>query len=84
MSIAQRIIAPVHSAAPSSDAHSPGRAGEYLTDGVNLFYSLGPIGESAGLISLEDCRTLAAMIVRWEDFERLTPVAPAPVEPAAA
>lgn len=84
MSIAQRIIGPVHTAPREEATAVSGRGGQYLTDGVNLFYTLGPIGESAGLVSLEDCRTLAVMIVRWEDFEQLRPITPAPSEPPVA
>ncbi|HLI31576.1 MAG TPA: hypothetical protein VKU89_02390 [Solirubrobacteraceae bacterium] len=84
MSIAQRIIGPVHTAPRAATAPPSGRGGQYLTDGVNLFYTLGAIGESEGLVSLEDCRTLAVMIMRWEDVAALTPVTPAPGELALA
>ena len=57
-----------------------GQAGGYLTDGVELYRSLGPItlGPSR-MIGLENCRSLDVVLIAIDELRgrRLRPVIPA-------
>jgi hypothetical protein len=74
----------------SSDSHASGNAsgeafdrdclaGRYLTDGVNLYRSLGPITPGPSqVIGLEDCRSLDVILIAADEFRghRLRQVIP--------
>jgi hypothetical protein len=69
-----------------ADSRDHGRhAGRYLTDGVELYRSLGPItpGRSE-MIGLENCRSLDIILIAVDELRqrRLRPVIPASVMPS--
>jgi hypothetical protein len=54
-------------------AHDDGSAGQYLTDGVDLYRVLGPLavpGASETMIAVEDCRTLDLVLASSAELER--------------
>jgi hypothetical protein len=82
----------------SSDSHASGDdsgeaidrdcvAGRYLTDGVNLYRSLGPItlGPSQ-MIGVEDCRSLDVILIAADELRghRLRQVIPTSADTSAA
>lgn len=59
---------------PDRDARADQGDGRYLTDGVRLFRRVGSFGEAAGLIGLEDCRSLDVVLLRAQEARSLRPV----------
>jgi hypothetical protein len=55
-------------------------SGYYLTDGDSLFRSLGRTPDSAGLVALEDCRSLEVILVTAAIIDALDPVAATPID----
>jgi len=62
-----------------------GAAGVYLTDGVELYRSLGVMSFDPGqMIALENCRSLDFLLMSVEEFHRLQleSIDPADCDPA--
>jgi hypothetical protein len=73
MSFARRFINP--SSDSGTELSVPEvRRGCYVTDGVHLYYALGPVGDSTGLVGLEDCYSLDVILVPVEELDFLEPV----------
>ncbi len=60
---------------PASERNDGDPEGIYLTDGVRLYRSVGPIRETPGVIGLEDCRSLEVVAVSLDTINRLRPIA---------
>lgn len=74
----QLIHRPAGPPRPVTSVPEPSR---YVTDGLNLFRLLGPVGDvvDGGVVPLEDCRSLDVVLLPVDDFlgATLRPVRPA-------
>jgi hypothetical protein len=53
------------------DRDSNVESGRYLTDGVELYRLIGPIGpDASGYVGIEDCRSLAVVLVSLDDLQK--------------
>ncbi len=68
MAIAFPIIGPPQ---PASEREDRDADGLYLTDGVRLYRSVGPIAGAPGVVGLEDCRSLDVVAVSLDTITRL-------------